>query len=761
MRNTPWLLLAGLVAVLAWLQPVQAQASPGSPVNDCDPVAPGEQHGTVIAQVPGFWPTCVQAGYPVISIACGSDGCNGGEPGSGADPAAITLTLSRSGTVAVATVVAYTVSGTAAASDFGPLTGTVRIEPGEASLDLVITPLADYNDEGATPETVVVTLADGADDTCAPMTPGDGSDCYDLLEGFSSATATIADTDPVPVTFEIAAASRSESDLTATTVTVKRTGTAGVLQVPIQIGGTATLGTDYSTNLGGTGANRCVSIADAASQATFTFTLINDNANEGAETITVAGLPLAQQGGANDACTAHMPGVVPAAGVLLTIVDDDLQRVGVVATDNTARESLASTCPCPQASALLTFTRTEVNGALATAGVLTVNLVVTGSAEEGVDFATLPATIAFPEGASSVTLEITALDDAVKEVNENLRVAIGTGQYTILTSASYAEVTILDNDQPVITIAASDSGAREAPASEVANGGSVTITRSDGDLSLPLSVSMQLGGTATAGVDYTTTPASTSTITFAANVDAVTIAFAILDDGAYEGLEEISVRVLPSPNYGINPPSLVTVFIIDDESPDADTDGDGVPNTQDNCPDNVNVDQLDTDDDGVGDVCDVEPTINPDRDGDGVANASDNCPDNANALQADVDNDGIGDICDPVNNLATTDSDGDGLSDADEARYHTDKFDPDTDNDGLTDGYEVANSRADLLLDPLNSDSDGDGISDKLEVEQAQEPTTGSGEQPYEAALKSPVLYAGAGLALTVLTLVLVGLFRS
>jgi hypothetical protein len=38
---------------------------------------------------------------------------------------------------------------------------------------------------------------------------------------------------------------------------------------------------------------------------------------------------------------------------------------------------------------------------------------------------------------------------------------------------------------------------------------------------------------------------------------------------------------------------------------------------------------------------------NLDYDGDGVPDSSDNCPYNANANQADCDNDGTGDVCDP------------------------------------------------------------------------------------------------------------------
>ncbi len=61
----------------------------------------------------------------------------------------------------------------------------------------------------------------------------------------------------------------------------------------------------------------------------------------------------------------------------------------------------------------------------------------------------------------------------------------------------------------------------------------------------------------------------------------------------------------------------------------ADGDGDGVLDSDDNCPNDSNSDQADSDGDDIGDVCD-------------------NCPDDSNSDQADSDDDGIGDVCDTV-----------------------------------------------------------------------------------------------------------------
>jgi hypothetical protein len=88
-----------------------------------------------------------------------------------------------------------------------------------------------------------------------------------------------------------------------------------------------------------------------------------------------------------------------------------------------------------------------------------------------------------------------------------------------------------------------------------------------------------------------------------------------------------------------------------------DTDGDGIPDSTDNCPNTPNADQADADGDGRGDTCDACPA-DPfnDSDGDGICELTDNCPLTANANQLDSDNDGAGDACD-------SDDDNDGVLD--------------------------------------------------------------------------------------------------
>ena len=137
-----------------------------------------------------------------------------------------------------------------------------------------------------------------------------------------------------------------------------------------------------------------------------------------------------------------------------------------------------------------------------------------------------------------------------------------------------------------------------------------------------------------------------------------------------------------------------------------DTDGDGVIDSEDNCPDTFNPGQEDADRDAVGDACDNCPgTANhdqadsdgngvgdacqtgdePDTDGDGIPDSRDNCPTVPNPDQADRDFDGVGDACDncpDVSNPAQTDSSGNGIGNACDPDYegllcHSEMFNPD------------------------------------------------------------------------------------
>lgn len=165
-------------------------------------------------------------------------------------------------------------------------------------------------------------------------------------------------------------------------------------------------------------------------------------------------------------------------------------------------------------------------------------------------------------------------------------------------------------------------------------------------------------------------------------------------------------------------------------SPD-DTDGDGVADTADNCPDDFNPDQTDTDFDGLGDSCD----LCTDTDGDGYGNPGypantcdeDNCPMTYNPDQSDVDNDAVGDSCDTC-----TDSDGDGYGDpgfpanlceTDNCPDTANADQTDTDGDGVGDACCCIDGRG-------NVDGDQEDIVNIVDITSLVAYLFGGGEEP-------------------------------
>ena len=92
-----------------------------------------------------------------------------------------------------------------------------------------------------------------------------------------------------------------------------------------------------------------------------------------------------------------------------------------------------------------------------------------------------------------------------------------------------------------------------------------------------------------------------------------------------------------------------------------DSDGDGIPDSVDNCPLIINPLQEDTDGDGIGDACDnCQSIANPgqeDVDADGIGDACDNCPSIQNPGQEDSNSNGIGDACELAANTVTNAND--------------------------------------------------------------------------------------------------------
>ena len=178
--------------------------------------------------------------------------------------------------------------------------------------------------------------------------------------------------------------------------------------------------------------------------------------------------------------------------------------VTVVATDDYAKEG---TTPD---QGVFTITRTG-----STVAPLTVSYSLSGSASSA-DYNPILSTVTIPAGSASTTVTVTPVDDTLTEGNETVILSlIDTNSYDLGRQNS-GTVIIRDNESENIVVSLS-----VAPASVVEDGtGNLvyTFTRASGtttpiDLTSPLTVNYNVGGSATLNSDYTQTGAASFTST--------------------------------------------------------------------------------------------------------------------------------------------------------------------------------------------------------------------------------------------------------
>ncbi len=452
------------------------------------------------------------------------------------------FTLTRTGDASQALVVNVTsLSGNAAAGDytFAPTLGagsqglsTLTIPAGADYLDATVTPVNDTAAEG--PESVILTLA-----------AGNGY----LISGNAEAIVTIDDNDTLlpRVSLQVGLAKTIEGTATPATVRVLRTGaTTAALTVNYSVAGTATAGADYTSLTGN------VSIPVGASEAAVNIASINDSASEKIETVV---LTLS-----NHAAYVTDPGAVTAT---VSVVDDDLQIVNVIATDAVATERNLSIAGTAADTATFLVTRTGD-----TTLPLTIYYAMAGStsgatALHGVDYEALPGVLVIPAGQSSGAVTIMPRWDGLGEAPETARIQLGAGPTNYqLGPDNSATITINDAGDPPYVEVSTTTNATEGTSPTV---GKFHFSLTGSSVAA-VTVNYTISGTATSGTDFT--PLSGTVSIPGSGLNTVDVSVTPINDALLEDLETIILTITPSVNYQIYAPSSTALMQLrDDDGP--------------------------------------------------------------------------------------------------------------------------------------------------------------------------------------------------
>ena len=137
----------------------------------------------------------------------------------------------------------------------------------------------------------------------------------------------------------------------------------------------------------------------------------------------------------------------------------------------------------------------------------------------------------------------------------------GSGTYTF---GNRAAITYSDIETPpasLITIVATDATAAEVAPFQAPDSGLFTLTRV-GDLSVALTVSYRIEGTAANGIDY---DALAGSVTFLAGSSTATIVLTARNDSQVEGTQFVTLVLTPGTGYTFQPGTAATVNIVDND----------------------------------------------------------------------------------------------------------------------------------------------------------------------------------------------------
>ncbi len=459
----------------------------------------------------------------------------------------VTVTLSQAAPTGGLTL-SYSVAGTATAGSGNDFTiqnsGTVSIAAGLSSADIAVTIIDDNAFENA--ETVILTLTGGTGYTLGSTT---------------THTLTINTSDQAPISARLAFVGGSPlpegGDLYFNLLFSRALGSNETVTLPLTIGGTATLGTDYRltcrlyedavfyTCNGFNGNNPTITFDGAVLQGDrrpagpLHLEVLEDNTSESNETVV-----LSLGGG-------------PA---LTTTITDAPSSVAV--------EFLRGTYSVNESALVFQpiFGVTPANGRD-----LTIPLIYTDtSATGGADYTRVGQLVLEANGQTRQSMDIPILEDTVHQGDETFTVAIDTANLPAGVTAgsiNAATVTIVDDDPSPGTPSASFASGSSS-AAENAGTRNVRVNLSPAAPSGGLTLSYQVTGTATAGSDFTIR--NSGTLRVAAEATSAVIPVAISDDATREYAETVILTLTGGTGYTLGSTTTHTLTI-------TDNDGDDIP----------------------------------------------------------------------------------------------------------------------------------------------------------------------------------------
>ena len=192
----------------------------------------------------------------------------------------------------------------------------------------------------------------------------------------------------------------------------------------------------------------------------------------------------------------------------------------------------------------------------AAAGGLTISVGVTESGSYIAE--TAPMTVFIAEGGTTGTLTVSTADDTTDETDGSITAELNAGTGYTVGTTSTALVTVLDNDDPVVSISADPTTIIEGVAATFR----VTLSSAAPADGLTISVAVTESGS------YIAEPAP-MTVFIAGGATTVTLAVLTDNDDMGERSGSITVRITTGAGYTVGTPSTALVTVFDNDTPAA------------------------------------------------------------------------------------------------------------------------------------------------------------------------------------------------